>query len=71
MKYRIAIIGIVSLLWCAAAPAQEKAEYSIESAKSKMEISVEKEGLFKAFAHNHLIVAKQMSGGVHFDPPKD
>ncbi len=70
MKSRIAIIGIVLPLWCAAVPAQEKAEYSIDSAKSKLEIKVEKEGLFKAFAHNHLIVARQMSGGVQFDPQK-
>ena len=60
MKFHPLKIGIVLLLLCVAAAAQEKAEYSIVSAKSKIEIRVYKEGLFKAFGHNHLIEAKQM-----------
>ena len=70
MKLQHVKIGIVLLLSCVATAAQEKAEYSIDSAKSKLEINVYKEGVFKAFGHNHLIIAKQMSGGVQFDPKK-
>jgi polyisoprenoid-binding protein YceI len=61
---------MILLLSCVAMAAQEKAGYSIDSAKSKLEINVYKEGVFKAFGHNHLIIAKQMSGGVQFDPKK-
>jgi polyisoprenoid-binding protein YceI len=35
-----------------------------------MEIHVGKEGAFKAFGHDHLIAAKQVSGEVQFDPQK-
>jgi polyisoprenoid-binding protein YceI len=70
MKFHLVKIGIVLLLSCFATAAQEKAEYSIDSAKSKLEINVYKEGVFKAFGHNHLIIAKQMSGGVQFDSKK-
>ena len=70
MKFHFAKIGIVLLLWCVATAAQQKTEYSIDSAKSKLEIHVGKQGAFSAFGHNHLIIAKQMSGGVQFDPKK-
>ena len=70
MKFHLVKIGFVLLLSCFATAAQEKAVYSIDSAKSKLEINVYKEGVFKAFGHNHLIIAKQMSGGVQFDPKK-
>jgi polyisoprenoid-binding protein YceI len=70
MKFHLVKIGIVLLLSCVATTAQEKGEYSIDSAKSKLEINVYKEGVFKAFGHNHLIISKQMSGGVQFDPKK-
>jgi polyisoprenoid-binding protein YceI len=70
MKFHLGKIGIVLLLCCVATAAQQKTEYSIDSAKSKLEIHVYKEGVFKAFGHNHLIIAKQMSGGVRFDPKK-
>ncbi len=70
MKFHLVKIGIVLLLSCVATAAQEKAEYSIDSAESKLEINVYKEGVFKAFGHNHRIIAKQMSGGVQFDPKK-
>jgi polyisoprenoid-binding protein YceI len=35
-----------------------------------MEIHVGKEGAFKAFGHDHLIAAKQVSGDAKFDPQK-
>jgi polyisoprenoid-binding protein YceI len=70
MKFHLVTVGIILLLSCVATTAQEKTEYSIDSAKSKLEINVYKEGVFKAFGHNHLIIAKQMSGGVQFDSKK-
>ena len=70
MKFHWAGIGIVLLLSCVVTAAQQKADYSIDSAKSKLEIEVKKEGLFKAFGHNHLIVAKEISGHVQFDPQR-
>jgi len=51
-----------------ATAAQEKGAYSIDNAKSKLQIDVYKEGAFKMFGHDHLIVAKEISGQVQFDP---
>src|SRR6267378_5249662 len=50
--------------------AQDNAPYSIDAAQSKLEIQVYKEGVFKAFGHDHLIAAKQLSGQVQLDPQK-
>src|SRR6266481_1080447 len=50
--------------------AQGNAPYSIDPAQSKLEIHVYKEGVFKAFGHDHLIAAKQLSGQVQLDPQK-
>ena len=50
--------------------AQGGASYSIDPQQSKMEIHVGKEGAFKAFGHDHLIAAKQVSGEVQFDSQK-
>jgi len=50
--------------------AQDNAPYSIDPAQSKLEIHVYKEGVFKAFGHDHLIAAKQLSGQVQLDPQK-
>jgi polyisoprenoid-binding protein YceI len=50
--------------------AQGSAPYSIDPAQSKLEIHVYKEGVFKAFGHDHLIAAKQLSGQVQLDPQK-
>jgi len=46
--------------------AQGSASYSIDPQQSKLEIHVGKEGAFKAFGHDHLIAAKQVSGEVQF-----
>ena len=59
--------ALTSLLASFGAAAQG-ASYSIDSQQSKMEIHVGKEGAFKAFGHDHLISAKQVSGEVQFDP---
>jgi polyisoprenoid-binding protein YceI len=53
-----------------AAPAQEEAEYSIDQANSKLELKVYKAGVFKAFGHDHLIAAREISGQVQFDARK-
>ena len=50
--------------------AQGSASYSIDPQQSKMEIHVGKEGAFKAFGHDHLIAAEQVSGEVQFDSQK-
>jgi len=53
-----------------ATAAQEKGAYAIDNTKSKLQIDVSKEGAFKMFGHDHLIVAKEISGQVQFDPQK-
>jgi polyisoprenoid-binding protein YceI len=53
-----------------ATAAQDKAAYSIDHAKSKLEINVYKAGLFKAFGHDHLVSASEISGRVDFDARK-
>ncbi len=63
------IVGYLALALAAfATMGQEKGAYSINGAKSKLQIDVYKEGAFKIFGHDHLIVAKGISGQVQFDP---
>jgi polyisoprenoid-binding protein YceI len=69
MKLRVASI-LAGLLLALAAAAQEKAEYSIDQVNSKLEIKASKAGAFKAFGHDHLIAAKEISGQVQFDARK-
>ena len=59
--------GLTLLLAPLAVGAQSD-RYSVDSQQSKMEIHVSKEGAFKAFGHDHLIAAKQVSGQAQFDP---
>jgi polyisoprenoid-binding protein YceI len=70
MKLRVASTLAGLLLSGFAAAAQEKAEYSIDQANSKLEIRVYKAGLFKALGHDHLIAAREISGQVLFDARK-
>jgi len=58
------------LLAGSSSAAQERVVYSVDSARSKLEIAVYKEGFFRAFGHNHLIAAKSVSGQVLFDARK-
>jgi len=67
MKRRAATLVLALLVCAAAAWAQAKGNYSIDPAKSKIEINVSKEGAFKAFGHDHLIYARDISGQVQFD----
>src|SRR5258708_37818065 len=43
-----------------------KITHSIDSAKSKIEIQVAKDGFFKAFGHDHIVTATKFSGSVQF-----
>ncbi len=65
-----ATVLFVFLVAGISSPAQERTVYSLDPARSKLEIAVYKEGLFKAFGHNHLIAAKRVSGQVQFDARK-
>lgn len=70
MRWRMAAGAAGLLLVVLGAAAQEKTAYSIASAQSKLEIHVYKEGMFKAFGHDHLIVATEISGEAQFDAQK-
>lgn len=66
------VIGVMAMLIAATAAAQPPAGsvYGIVAAGSKIHVEVFKEGLFKAFGHNHLIAAKSFSGTVRFNADK-
>ena len=72
MSHRLAtaIATSASLLLAVFTTAQDKTAYAIDAAQSKLEIHVYKEGVFKAFGHDHLIAAKGISGEARFDPQK-
>lgn len=70
MKRRLITAAAALLLIAAATGAQSKPDYSIDGARSKVEINVYKEGVFKAFGHDHVIAARELSGQVQFDPEK-
>jgi polyisoprenoid-binding protein YceI len=70
MKPRLATAGAVLLLIPSASLSQESSNYSVDAQQSKVEIHVGKEGAFKAFGHDHLISARQVSGQAEFDPQK-
>jgi len=66
-----AIIGAASaLLLMAPLTVVAQGHYSVDSTHSKVEINVYKEGVFKAFGHDHVIAAKELSGEVEFEPEK-
>lgn len=68
MKFSF-LIGILGVLvtTTVAARASSGATYSVDSSKSAIRVDVFKEGLLKAFGHEHQIAAKSFSGTVHFD----
>jgi polyisoprenoid-binding protein YceI len=70
MKPRLRCILAGLALFAFRTAAEEKAAYSIDHAKSKLEINVYKAGVFKAFGHDHLISAGDVSGQVEFDARK-
>lgn len=70
MKTMLRGIGLASLLFFAAGNALAQRAYIFDAVKSTLEINVYKEGLFKVFAHDHLVAAKEFSGTVQFDEQK-
>src|ERR1700747_397140 len=70
MKRGLATAAAALLLIPAASLPQEGSNYSVDPQQSKVEIHVGKEGTFKAFGHDHLISARQVSGRAQFDPKK-
>jgi polyisoprenoid-binding protein YceI len=50
--------------------AQDREAYAVDSQQSKVEIHVSREGAFKAFGHDHLVAAEQISGQAQFDPQR-
>lgn len=50
--------------------ADSRTTYTINPAKSKIEIQVAKEGFFKAFGHDHLVSATHFSGSVQLAAAK-
>jgi polyisoprenoid-binding protein YceI len=70
MKRRLTSVAAALLVITVVTAAQEKSNYSIDGMRSKVQINVYKEGVFKAFGHDHLVAAKELSGQVQFDPEK-
>lgn len=66
------IIGVLAMLITVTAAAQSPASavYGIVAAGSAIRVEVFKEGLLKAFGHDHLIAAQSFSGIVHFNADK-
>jgi polyisoprenoid-binding protein YceI len=58
---------VLSLFSGAPAQAGARSAYAISVPKSTLQICVYKEGLFKAFGHDHLISASMLSGRVLFN----
>ena len=70
MKLRFACTLVFLLPLVSVTGAQQTTEYSIDPGMSKLEINAYREGLLKAFGHDHLIEAKEVSGSVEFDAKK-
>ena len=70
MKPRFACTLVFLLPIASLARAQQRAEYSIDGRMSKLEINAYREGFLKAFGHDHLIEASEVSGSVEFDRQK-
>jgi polyisoprenoid-binding protein YceI len=68
MKLRLTSSICLFFLFALPAASQQKSTYSVDGTASKIEISVFKEGVLKAFAHDHSIAPKHMSGQVQFVP---
>ena len=65
------VLAIAMLITATAAAQQPSgALYGIVGASSKIQVGVFREGLLKAFGHDHLIAAKSFSGTVRFNADK-
>lgn len=67
MTNPIRSIALAAVLVFTASGALAQKTFSFDAAGSTLEINVYKEGFFKAFAHDHLVTAKDFSGTVQFD----
>jgi polyisoprenoid-binding protein YceI len=61
-------LALLAVLAFYSPSAVAQTSYTFDASHSSIEVNVYKEGLFSAFAHNHLISAKDFSGSVQFDP---
>jgi polyisoprenoid-binding protein YceI len=62
-----ATLALLAMLACYSPSAAAQTSYTFDASHSSIEINVYKEGLFSAFAHNHLIATKNFSGSVQLD----
>lgn len=72
-KAYITLSALLVFVVAVAAPtfaADTRTTYKIDSAKSKVEIHVAKDGFLKAFGHDHLVTATQFSGEVQVNASK-
>jgi hypothetical protein len=60
-RWSLLFVGLV-FCWCADTQAGASPHYAVNSDKSKLPISVCKEGLFKLFGPDHLVSADIISG---------
>jgi len=60
------LVFLLTIAAPAAFNAETKISHSIDSAKSKIEIHVAKDGFFKAFGHDHVVTTAKFSGDVQF-----
>jgi polyisoprenoid-binding protein YceI len=71
MKLRYIIVVLAALITVtAAAQSPSGALYGIVAAGSTIKVGVFREGVLKAFGHDHLIAAKSFTGAVHFNADK-
>jgi len=73
MTTKFSLMLSVLLLMIAApgtSSAETKITHSVDSAKSKIEIQVAKDGFFKAFGHDHLVSTTRFSGSVRLAESK-
>ncbi len=69
LRKRILFIAI-TLVALTACPTIAQTAYTFDASNSSLQISVDKQGLFSAFGHNHVVAANDFSGSVQFDPGK-
>jgi polyisoprenoid-binding protein YceI len=68
MRMALHGLAVVALLAVFAACGAAQTTYAIDPARSTLEIDVYREGLLRAFGHDHLVTARDLSGAVQFDP---
>lgn len=69
-KCMAVVLFAFTFAWASVLPASAQTAYTFDGSTSSLQISVDKQGLFSAFGHNHLVAAKEFSGSAQFDPGK-